>query len=376
MVEDASSLAEVQCVGVANVEAALNVLIDISHPAQVHLFRNVAKALRDRGDQVVIVARDKDVTLPLLHRYGLSHAAVTYPGRSPFAMVLELLQRQWKILRLVHTHKIDFMLGPPGPITHISRLTRAKSIAFVMDDPDLMPLFAKLTYPFADVVATPSCLTHGFGRNHICYEGYHQLAYLHPNHFTPDPTIHAELGIDEGQPFFLLRFVKLTAHHDYGHRGIDLDMRRRIVSELSSHGRVFITEEGELPPEFMPYGITIPPDRIHHALYYATLFIGDSQSMTMEAAHLGVPSIRCNSFVGRISVLNELERNYGLTFGFLPDQREELFAKMAELLDHRNLRDEWRERREKMLKDKVDLTRWILDFLDGYPEILAKYKQT
>ena len=354
----------------------MNILIDISHPAKVHLFRNLAKALSERGHHVVIVGRDKDVILPLLDRYGLPVAAVTHPGRSAVGMLLELLQREWKILRLVRAHKIDFMLGPPGPIAHVSCISRAKSIVFATDDPELMPLFAKLTYPFADVVATPSCLTHGFGRNHIRYEGYHQLAYLHPNTFTPDPGIHEELGVDEGQTYFLVRFVKLGAHHDVGHQGLGPEMRRRIVRELSSRGRVFITAEGDFPQEFMPYRITIPPDRIHHALYYATMFVGDSQSMTMEAAHLGVPSIRCNTFVGRISVLNELERKYGLTFGFLPQQADELFSKMLELLDRGDLREEWQQRRAAMLEDKVDLTQWMLDLLEKYPEFAVGSRLT
>ena len=43
------------------------------------------------------------------------------------------------------------------------------------------------------------------------------------------------------------------------------------------------------------------------------MFIGDSQTMTSEAAVLGVPSLRCNSFAGRISYINEQEFKYGLT---------------------------------------------------------------
>ena len=152
-------------------------------------------------------------------------------------------------------------------------------------------------------------------------------------------------------------------------------MQRGIVSELKRYGRVFITAEGDLPAELMQYRIVVPPDRIHHALYYSSMFIGDSQSMTMEAAHLGVPSIRCNTFVGRISVLEELERTYGLTFGFLPEQEAELYAKMVELLGRENLREEWQERRSEMLKDKVDLTQWMLDLLDQYPESVARCKQ-
>jgi predicted glycosyltransferase len=52
---------------------------------------------------------------------------------------------------------------------------------------------------------------------------------------------------------------------------------------------------------------------------FAEFFIGDSQSMTVESAVPGVPAIRVNDFVGRISAVRELE-TAGLCFGFSPDE--------------------------------------------------------
>ena len=55
------------------------------------------------------------------------------------------------------------------------------------------------------------------------------------------------------------------------------------------------------------------------------MFIGDSQTMTSEAAVLGTPAIRCNSFVNRISYLEEEENTYELTFGFKPEDSLKMF---------------------------------------------------
>jgi len=55
---------------------------------------------------------------------------------------------------------------------------------------------------------------------------------------------------------------------------------------------------------------------MHSLLYYATMFIGDSQTMTSEAAMLGTPSLKLNSFAGKLSVPNELEQKYQLCYSF------------------------------------------------------------
>ena len=88
----------------------------------------------------------------------------------------------------------------------------------------------------------------------------------------------------------------------------------------------------------MKYRLKINPLDIHHVITFASLYIGDSQSMAVEAAMLGVPSIRFNDFAGKISVLEELEHKYGLTYGIKTDQPERLFEKINELLAMPNLK--------------------------------------
>ncbi|MEW6506993.1 MAG: hypothetical protein AB1432_04520 [Bacteroidota bacterium] len=134
-----------------------------------------------------------------------------------------------------------------------------------------------------------------------------------------------------------------------------------MINIHSKYGKVFITTERKVDSEFEQYQINIPPHKIHSFIYYSSLLIGDSQAMTSEAAVLGVPSLRSNSFVGRISYLEE-EHKYGLTFGFKPDESEKMFAKLDELLNTSNLKEEWQRRREKMLADKIDVTAFLVWF--------------
>jgi predicted glycosyltransferase len=172
--------------------------------------------------------------------------------------------------------------------------------------------------------------------------------------------------LSAGEPFFIIRLVAFKAHHDHSHRGLSLGAKRRLIDSLSRFGRVFLTVEGDVPAEFMHHQMAISPHLIHHILAFATMLIADSQTMTMEAAVLGTPAIRCNTFVRRCSVIEELEGKYGLTYGFLPQEEGRMFDRIAELLRHPSLKEEWATRRRRMLADKIDLTAWILDFVDNY----------
>ena len=49
------------------------VLIDIGHPAHIHFFKNFIWKMKEKGHEIRISAREKDVTLELLETYGLPY---------------------------------------------------------------------------------------------------------------------------------------------------------------------------------------------------------------------------------------------------------------------------------------------------------------
>jgi predicted glycosyltransferase len=110
------------------------------------------------------------------------------------------------------------------------------------------------------------------------------------------------------------------------------------------------------------------------------MLVSDGQTMTIEAAVLGTPAIRFNTFVGLCSVIEELEGKYELTYGFKPTQEEAMFAKIESLLKRNDLKKEWALRREKMLAEKIDLTEWTVNLLENYRDISRdrknQYKST
>ena len=353
----------------------LRLLVDIGHPAHVHLFRNAIRIWMDRGHQVVIAIRDKDLTARLLDLYGFSYSVASTARQGTLGLAIELLEHDWHILQLAKRYRSKLLLGTSVSISHAARLVGAQAIVFNEDNADAVRAFTLLAYPLAHTIVTPACLNENHGSRHVTYNGYQELAYLHPHVFTPNPNVRAKLGVQPGEPYYIVRFVSLQAAHDKGESGLNPTIRRKLVQALSKRGRVFITSETPLPEEFDRYRIRISPEDIHDALAFATMLVSDSQTMTAEAAVLGTPAIRCNTFVGRISYLEELEHKYDLTYGFLPREEEQMFNKVTEMLDRNDLQAEWQRKRERMLAEKVDLTAWMVDFVERYPQSLYEYRE-
>lgn len=329
----------------------------MGHPAHFHLFKNTIILLKEAGHDVKILIKKKDILEDLLKNQGWDFTNIHSKerGDSKFKIALSLLKREFALLKIVLQYKPHLMAGTSAEITHIGKITRIPSIVVNEDDADVVPLFAKIAYPLATTILAPNCCDCGkWNYKKTGYESYHELAYLHPNHFKADEAI-VRKYIQE-KDFIILRFAKLNAHHDEGRKGIDDELALKLIELVSSHGRVYITSERALSKELEPYRISINPLHIHHAMAFAKMYIGDSQTMAAEAAVLGTPSIRFNDFVGEIGYLEELENTYQLTFGIMTSDRENLFKKIKELIEQNNLRELFQSRKEIMLNEKTDLS--------------------
>jgi predicted glycosyltransferase len=340
----------------------LKILVDITHPGHVHFFRPAMKIWQGKGYKLLVVARDKDVTLQLLDAYGYDYLCLSKARKGLVGLGRELLEHEGKLFRLIQRERPDILLEIAGTfIVHAGFLTRTPSLVFY--DTEHARLSNSITYPFATKVITPDCYTKDEGKKHIRYAGYHELAYLHPKYFTPDPAILTVAGFTPNDRLFLLRFVSWHASHDIGHKGFSITGKRELVNRLNDLGRVIITSEAPLPPEFEPYRMQVSPSRIHDLLYYCALYIGEGgtmASMASEAAVLGVPSI----FVSSLSAgsFEELKGRYGLLHPI--DDEQEALDFAVKLATEEDVRTEYRQRRQRLLEDKIDVTAWLVDFVE------------
>lgn len=349
----------------------MKILFFLGHPAHFYLFRYVIKKLDGNSHQIKIVIKSKDVLEDLLEGEELEYYNIYKRDRANniFAITCSLLERDLNLFRIVNADKPDLMVGTSSEIARIGKLKGIPSIVVNEDDMSVVPNFARFSYPFTNIILSPSsCYNGKWQEKTISYQGYHELAYLLPNYFKPDIEKVKEIISHPDEKFFIIRLARLSAYHDVGKKGITNSTAKKIIKILSKLGKVFITSETELEPAFKQYRINMNPLLIHHAMAFATLYIGDSQTMAAEAAVLGTPSIRFNDFVGKLGYLEELEHKYGLTYGIKTSEPERLFQKIDELLAMPNLKEEFQKRRQKMLNEKIDVTAFMVWFIENYPE--------
>jgi len=335
----------------------MKILVNIGHPAHVHFYKNAIWTLQDKGHTVKVVASDKDIALKLLDSYGFEYEILSSNLKSIPKKACGMIVKDLKLYAIAKKFKPDVLTGILDLYSaHIGKLIGKPSVIFT--DTEHAELANKLTVPFATVICTPSCFKKNLGPKQIRYDGYHELAYLHPNYFTPDPSVLDELELKEGERFVILRFVAWDASHDVGHKGISMEMRRRFVSELEKYGRVLITSESELPAEFEPYRVKVAPEKMHDLLYYAALYVGEGGTMATEAGILGTPSVYISSLVGTMGNFKELEEKYELVFSY--NNPMDALNCVLKLMKNEYLKEQWLVKRKKMLNKTIDVTSYVV----------------
>jgi predicted glycosyltransferase len=351
----------------------MNILIDINHPAHVHYFRNVYKLLTDGGHKVYFVSRNKEIEHKLLTSYHIPFFNRGKGSNGKIAKFLYLLYADFKLYSIARKHKIDLFLNFLHPYpSQVAKLLRKTSLVF--SDSEHAKLHHKLTMPFVTKVFTPACYKIDLGEKHIRFKGFMELAYLHPCRFKPDPFVLNWLGLAESEKFVIIRFVSWKAVHDHGHSGMTMENKRKAVQELSKHARVYISSEAELPSDLETFRIKIPFNKIHDALYYSSLLLGESATMASEAAVLGTPAIFINSI--QLGYLEQQENQYGLVYNFNDTEKEQEMAisKAIEILQDPGSKEKYRTRRAKLLNECIDTTQFMFsEVLKHDPALIHRH---
>ncbi|MXV61865.1 DUF354 domain-containing protein [Natronorubrum sp. JWXQ-INN-674] len=332
------------------------ILFSIHHPAHVHFFRNAIKELTDDGNSIAVFARDKDVTVQLLESYSIQHEILSGNFKTTMGLVKESLKYEFNLLRKARDFEPDILvsIGSGALTSYISSLIGATSIAF--NDTENATLQNRIGYPMVDQIFTPDCYNGDHGTKHVKYAGYHELAYLHPDRFKPDPSVLNMAGLDHDEQFVILRLISWDAIHDVGDSGFKDIVD--VVEELEDTGAtVRITSEANLPSGVEDRQVSIPPHQIHDLMAFADLYVGESATMAAESSVLGTPAIFVSS--SRRGYTDELEAKYGLVFNYSDESRHKDGLNQALKILERDDDENWEKRRQKMLEEKIDTTDFI-----------------
>lgn len=369
----------------------MNILVQLVHPAHYYYYRDTIANLKRDGHKVVIAIVKKDMLADILQEDGVEYVdicPVSHKKWGKFGMAADMIIRDMRMLHLSLKHHIDLLTGSTIETAHIGWLLRKPNINIGEDDAAVVGKYIKNIKPFVGVRLTPDCCDNGeIEPKSVHFPGYFKTAYLRPGYFTADQMKVEQYRINVNHPYFIIRFSALNAHHDVGIKGINAEIAQRLIDILKPHGRIYITSERPLEPQFEEYRIKINPMDMHHVMAFASLYIGDSQTMAAEAGVLGVPFVRFNDFVGRIGYLRELEDVYELGYGIhatslpadspirkndgsiQPNGTEALYKVVEQLvaMDAKERRALYQQRRQRMLSEKIDCAKFLTYFIENYP---------
>ena len=346
----------------------MRLLVDILHPAHVHVFGALATELVGRGHEVRFTLRDKDVARELLDQQGIPYELLSRQQHGVGGLAGEFVQRSARLWHIAAAFRPHFLAGVMGPsITAVGRLrrvlTRDRARIAVFYNTEIARLTNTVVYPLADYVCTPDSYWAKVHGNHVTYPGYHELTYLHPHRFTPDPEVPKRHGIDISKPYFLLRFVSYKSSHDVGVDGLTPAQKVGLVRTLSEFGAVYISSESALPPELEPYKLKIPASDMHQVMAFARLLVGESATMASESAVLGVAAVYISPF-GR-GFTDDQERRYQLVHNFNGERfHADWLSEVRRLAADPNLVERSRAAQARMLSEKTDVTLWMVDFFE------------
>ena len=226
----------------------MNLIFDLGHPAHVHVFKNIIWNLLEKDHKIKIAIRERENMVgSLLEHYGLKYYKMQPSAQGIGNKILTIFNNDLKLLKISKSFNPDMFVSLSTPYSaHASAIMHKPHIGLA-DTEDLPRGYLKMIVPFTDVILTPVCFLGKLPeKKQIKYPGYHELAYLHPNQFKPNPEILNILRLSNDERYILLRFGAFDAAHDRGIMGFSFNDKLKLVKKLKQYVRVFIASEAPL----------------------------------------------------------------------------------------------------------------------------------
>lgn len=344
----------------------MRILIDIGHPAHVHLFKNFAKLMIQKGHKVFFTCRDKEFVVALLRHEGFSLEILGRHYKSIAGKFWGLMKFTFRELNVVRKFKPNVLLSHGSTYAAFAAFLTGRDHISLEDTGNAEQV--KLYLPFTRIVLSPLAFHKNYGRKHFKYNAVHEWAYLNPKYINYDKGFKQTIGLNEVDRFVLVRFVSWNATHDKTHYGLSAEQKHSIVDFLKDRIKIFISCEGEMPFEYKPYALTIPPERIHEFIAAADLYIGEGASMASECAVIGTPAIYINP--QQAGTIDEQEKA-GILFHY--DNLQDVLDR-AEQIITQTVKSDFIAKSKVYTRDMTDLNLMLCWLIEKWPESLIYLK--
>ena len=347
---------------------AMNIAFDVTHPADVHVFRQLIRFLEAKGHRTIVTVRDHAVSRQLLE-----HAGIAYHVRkSPTGIwqrLLGIFQITWQIYHFFRQHCPDFLIGGPGNIyiPIVARLLGKRSI--IIDDTEHTLFQNFITFRLAHQIYTPSCYLLNIGKKQVHFNGTKELIYLtadvRQQLYAKAVCIKKEYAVD-GRKLICIRLSAWQAAHDlFTNSRVNWPY---VVSVLDQIANVIIIPAGKIVESLKKWMPAIEPASYHELLAAADIVITEGATSASEAAILGKPVIYCHAL--RLGYIDDLDKQYNMVTQVHSDT--ELLFYVKSLLNQNHFQQYFKQKQELYLSEKDNIYNWLVNRIEYELSLLAK----
>jgi predicted glycosyltransferase len=268
--------------------------------------RPVITALRRRGHEVEVTARDFAQTLDLCDRFGIAHTTIgRHRGGGLAAKAWGLGSRSLALTRWARRRRFEVALGHgSNDVTVAAALLRIR--CSTMFDYEWATVQHNVNCRLAQAVVVPDAIPperlyrYGARGKIRPYAGLKEEYYLAD--LEPDEAVLVELGLDRAEPIVVVRTPpEVSLYHRF-----ENDLFAQVLERVRDQQAVVLPRTPEQRRELQRAGGFIVPDRAIDAqslIAYADLVVSAGGTMNREAVALGTPVFTV--FEGRPGAVDE-----------------------------------------------------------------------
>ena len=161
----------------------MNILIDIGHPAHVHLFKHFAHEMTGRGHRVFFTCRSREFVLELLEQEGLPYTSFGNNFRTPLGRIWGLLLFTAKMLGVCRKFRPDILLSHSSMYAAFAAFFICKPHISFEDTFNFEQI--RLYKPFTTAILTAAYDHPLKSKKVVRYAGYHELGLSPPHPLHP-----------------------------------------------------------------------------------------------------------------------------------------------------------------------------------------------
>ncbi|MBS1563664.1 MAG: DUF354 domain-containing protein [Bacteroidetes bacterium] len=328
------------------------ILIDIKHPAQLNLFKGLARNLRQEGWEVTIsyLGRGKLPRIIQKEYEGFPTIQVGSSRGSKWSIFWEgNVKRTMVFFRLIYKNRYNICVTASSvPLAFACYFTSPPLIQFY-DDPERKGV-NRLNAFFSDRIFFPPIVEES--KKVGIFNCLKEWSYLSPTHFDPSTNVLEEYGLQPYQYIFIREVSNKSFNYYNQQDAIVGSFAKRITPGV----KVVLSLEDKSLAHLYPSDWTIlqePVSDIHSLIYYSKLVISSGDSMAREGAMLGVNSIYCGI---REMMANKLLMKEGRLFHYPQDSGLETINRLVT----ENVLPESQDNYREHLRNKwIDMTAFM-----------------